>query len=81
MTASTPLRSVAFNGTLSGTLSGTTLAFTVAVPAGGVSDSPGCTVSLTGTAAVSGATITGTYTGANSCTGAFTDGQLTLTKS
>jgi hypothetical protein len=42
--------------------------------------STGCTARATGTARVDSIrmTMTGTYSGSNSCTGAFTNGQMTM---
>jgi hypothetical protein len=81
MTASTPLGTVVFNGNFSGTLSGTTLTFTIAVPAGGVSAFPSCTITITGSAAnVTSSAITGVYTGTSTCSAPFNNGTLTLTK-
>jgi hypothetical protein len=69
-------------GTVSGTLSGATLNFTLRVPAGGFGGSwASCTVDVTGSAQVGGSSMTGTYTGSNSCSGSIQAGQLTLTKS
>ena len=67
-------------GTVSGTLSGTTLTFTMTYPRGGIADSPDCSSTANGTAAVTNTTIRGTYSGVNSCLGQYTDGQFTLTK-
>lgn len=81
-TVSTPLKSVVLTGTLSGTLSGSTLTWTIDVPAGGVAGQPSCTVTVTGTATVNGARtgMTGSYAGSGSCTPAFSNGTLTLSK-
>ncbi len=42
--------------------------------------SSGCSARATGTARVSGTTMTGSYSGSNSCTGTFTNGQMTMTR-
>jgi hypothetical protein len=69
-------------GTISGTLSGSAFAWKVDVPAGGVSGQPTCTVTVNGTSTVAanGATLDGSYTGAGSCTSAFTNGTVSLAK-
>lgn len=69
-------------GTANGTLNSTTLTFNLAVPAGGLPDPYGtCSIALSGTANnVTNTTITGTYSGNNSCSGAITNGSFTLTK-
>lgn len=68
-------------GTISGSVSGSTLTFQIAV-ASGASPTPGssCSASSSGTAQVTATTINGTYTGTNSCTGAFSNGTLSLSK-
>lgn len=81
-TISTPLKSVVLTGTVSGTLNGSTLTWTIDVPAGGVTGQPSCTVTVSGTATLNGARtgLTGSYSGAGSCTPAFSGGTLTLTR-
>ena len=49
------------------------------LPSGSMMSS-GCSARATGTARVSGTTMTGSYSGLNSCTGAFTNGQMTMTR-
>ena len=68
-------------GTVSGTVSGSSLQFTVSVLAGGF-DSPysTCSASVSGNATISSASVTGTYDGSSSCSGAIASGQLTLNK-
>jgi hypothetical protein len=68
-------------GTVSGTVSNTSIHFSISIPAGGF-DSPyaACTAEVSGDGQVSTASITGTFAGSNSCTGAITSGQLTLNK-
>jgi hypothetical protein len=64
-------------GTITGTMSGATLTYTIDLPnAGG----PGCTVTLEGTANVSAAAISGTYTGNAVCSGPFSGGLISLAK-
>ena len=65
--------------TISGTVSGQTMNFTMDIPAGGMPES-GCAAHGNGTAQMNGTTMTGTYAGSNTCSGAFTNGQLTLTR-
>lgn len=76
VSASTPSGSVTGQGSISGTICGATLTFTIS----GSFPPPleGCAVTITGTAQVTTTTITGTYTGSNSCTGPFTNGEFTL---
>jgi hypothetical protein len=68
-------------GSVSGTVSNTSIHFSLGVPAGGF-DSPyaSCTAEVSGDGQISTASITGTFAGSNSCTGAITSGQLTLSK-
>jgi hypothetical protein len=68
-------------GTVSGTVSNTSIHFSMSIPAGGF-DSPyaACTAEVSGDGQVSAASITSTFAGSNSCTGAITSGQLTLNK-
>jgi hypothetical protein len=65
--------------TISGTVSGQTMNFTMNIPAGGMPES-GCAAHGNGTAQMNGNTMTGTYAGSNTCSGAFTSGQVTLTR-
>jgi hypothetical protein len=68
-------------GSVSGTVSGSSIHFSITVPAGGF-EGPlaSCTASVSGDAQASSSSITGTYSGSNSCSGTITSGQLTLTK-
>ena len=66
-------------GSFSGTMSGDDMTLTMDLPSGSMMSS-GCSARATGTARVSGTTMTGTYGGSNSCTGAFTNGQMTMTR-
>ena len=71
-----PIVSVA-NGTITGTMSGATLTYRIDLPnAGGV----GCSVTINGTANVSAAAISGTYTGIGTCGGPFSGGLISLVK-
>ncbi len=68
-------------GAFSGTISGDEMTFTMDMPINSMMSS-GCVARGTGTARVDGTrtTMTGTYNGSNSCTGAFTNGQMTMTR-
>ena len=68
------------SGTVSGTVSGSSTRFSIAIPAGGIETQPSCTANASGDAQVSGTSMTGTYTGSNSCTGSIGSGQITLNK-
>lgn len=68
-------------GSLLGTMSGDDMTFTMDMPARSMMSS-GCSSRATGTAHVnrSTMTMTGTYSGSHSCSGAFTDGQMTMAR-
>ena len=68
-------------GTVSGTLTGSSIRFSMSVPARGF-DNPyaSCSASVSGEAQASSSSITGTYSGSNSCSGAIASGQFTLNK-
>ena len=69
-------------GSVSGTVSGSSIRFSIAVPAGGF-DSPfaSCTATVSGDGQfASSSSLTGTYTGSNSCGGSIGSGSLTLSK-
>jgi hypothetical protein len=68
-------------GSISGSVSGSTIQFSISIPVGGF-DGPfaSCAADASGSGAVSSSSITGNYSGMNSCTGAVSSGQLTLTK-
>jgi hypothetical protein len=68
-------------GTFSGTMTGDIITFTMDMPLRSMM-STGCTAKATGTMQVDGTrmTMTGTYSGSNSCTGIFTSGQMTMTR-
>jgi hypothetical protein len=73
-----------FKGTgkmmISGTIAGQTMSFTMNIPAGGMPES-GCASTGNGTAQMNGNTMTGTYSGSNTCSGAFSNGQLSSRRS
>lgn len=68
-------------GSFQGTMSGDDMTFTRVMAAGSMMSS-GCSSNATGTAHVnrSTMTMTGTYTGSNSCSGPFTGGQMTMSR-
>ena len=68
-------------GSISGTLSGSSIRFSIAIPAGGF-DSPfeSCSATVSGDAQATASSLTGTYTGSNSCAGSIGSGTLTLNK-
>ena len=68
-------------GAFSGMMSGDEMTFTMDMPMASMMSS-GCTARATGTARVDRTkmTMTGTYGGSNSCTGSFTNGQMTMTR-
>jgi hypothetical protein len=68
-------------GSFQGTMSGDDMTFTMDMATGSMMSS-GCSSRATGTAHVTGTTMTmtGTYTGSNSCSGAFTSGQMTMNR-
>ena len=72
---------VSGRGSISGTVSGTTLHFSMSIPSGGF-DQPydGCAAQVSGDAQVSGASLAGSYSGLNSCTGIVTAGQIKMTR-
>ena len=77
----TPRGSTIFDGTISGTLSSSTLLFTIAVPVGGITGLPNCSVNVVGAAnTVSNSAISGTYSGTNTCTPPFTNGIFSLVR-
>ena len=67
-------------GTFSGTLDGATLALRMIFPAGGDVPTPICVTDLSGTAAMAGNLLSGTYSGTDTCEGVYANGQLTLTR-
>jgi hypothetical protein len=80
-TVSMSVTTVTGRGTLTGTVSGSTIRLTITIPAGGF-DAPfaGCTATVSGDGQASASSISATYTGTNSCSGAITKGELTVTK-
>jgi hypothetical protein len=68
-------------GSVSGTVSGSSITFSISIPAGGF-DSPfgSCSANISGTGQASSSSITGTYSGSNSCSGDVGSGQFTVTK-
>ena len=70
------------NGSMTGTVTGSSFTFSLSVAAGGFSGSAAsCTASITGNGStLSATTITATYSGSNSCGGAVSSGQITLSK-
>ena len=68
-------------GSFTGTMSGDDMTFTMALPTGSMMSS-GCSSTATGTARVNRTTMTmtGPYSGSNSCSGGFTNGQMTMTR-
>ena len=66
-------------GSFSGTMSGEDMTLMMDLPSGSMMSS-GCSARATGTARVSGTTMTGSYSGSNSCTGSFVNGQMTMTR-
>jgi hypothetical protein len=68
-------------GSASGTVSGTRVRFKLKVPIGGA-DGPwaACTIEVEGDIEATTASLSGNYSGSNSCGGAITAGQLTLHK-
>ena len=66
-------------GSISGTLSGSSVSFLMLVPAGGFDDPyTECSVDISGDGQVASSSISASYSGSNSCSGAITAGQLTL---
>ena len=68
-------------GAFSGTMSGDEMTFTMDMPINSMM-SAGCTARATGMARLNETrmTMTGTYSGSNSCTGSFANGQMTMTR-
>jgi hypothetical protein len=72
---------IAGEGTLRGDLSGAGLDFTIDIPVGGFGDPyDECAAQVSGRAQAAPSSLSGTYTGVNSCTGAIGSGQLTLSR-
>ena len=68
-------------GSFLGTMSDDDMTFTMDMPTNSMM-SPGCSSRATGTAHVNRTmmTMTGTYSGSNSCSGVFANGQMTMTR-
>ncbi len=68
-------------GTFVGTMSGDDMTFAMDMPTSSMM-STGCSSRATGTAHVNRTTMTmtGTYSGSNSCSGAYTGGQMTMNR-
>lgn len=67
-------------GTVTGTVTGNALTMTMEFPGRAGEPSPICSVTFTGTATVADRAFTTSYTGTDSCEGAFTNGVLPLTR-
>jgi hypothetical protein len=69
-------------GKLSGTIAGTTLTWTISFPADAAHDpTPICTATITGTASgITESSLSGVYSGNDSCEGPILDGTLTLAR-
>ncbi len=69
-------------GTLAGTLSGRDMTFTMDMPAGSMMSGGTCSAHSSGTAHMdAGAmTMTGNYSGTNSCAGSFNNGQIMMAR-
>ena len=68
-------------GALTGTVSGTTLSWTASFPAGPNDPTPSCTATLTGTLSdITGSSLSGAYSGKDSCEGDYTDGTLAMAR-
>jgi hypothetical protein len=81
MTMTDASTGVSGQGSVSGAVSGVSFQFSISVRAGGFpSPYASCTADVSGDGQASSATITGTYSGSNSCSGAIASGQLTLSK-
>jgi hypothetical protein len=66
-------------GSITGTVSDMAIQFTLSVAAGGFDEpNASCAVQATGSGRTTTTEITATYAGANSCSGDFTAGELTL---
>ena len=72
---------VSGRGAVSGTSSSQGVTFSAEVAAGGFDGAYGaCSANVSGQATVSGASLTGTYSGTNSCSGLISAGQFTLSR-
>ena len=81
VTIDDPDTSFQARGILSGTVSGSLLRFSLQIPAGGFDDPyRDCTANVAGDAQLTSGSLTGTYSGTNSCTGPISSGQITVVK-
>jgi hypothetical protein len=81
MTMSDDVTQITGQGTVSGTLAGSTLQFSIAIPAGGFSGGDNaCSLSVSGSASATVSTLSGTFTGSNTCGVSVTGGELTMSK-
>lgn len=82
LTSTDAATNIVGRGSISGSISGSSIQFSIAVPAGGF-DAPfaTCSADITGDAQASDSSITGKYSGTNSCMGAITAGNLSLNRS
>ena len=70
------------SGSITGSVSGSSFQFTITVASGSFSGAAaGCSASINGNGqSVSSTTLSATYSGTNSCSGAIGSGQLTMSK-
>ena len=68
------------NATTTGSVTGSSLTSVWTFPLGSVVLLPNCAATINAQASVSNNTMTGTYSGTNTCTGPVTNGQFSLTK-
>ena len=67
-------------GTFTGTMSGEDMTFTMMLPTGSMM-SGSCSAQTNGTLHMNGSmAMTGNYSGTNSCSGPFTNGQMTINR-
>ena len=64
---------------MTGAANGNSWTVSMTIPAGMMGDASACSSTAVGTCQVSGTTMTGSYSGANSCAGPF-NGALTMTR-
>ena len=82
-TATANGQTVTGRGTLNGSVAGSTLTFALTIPNGGFDGAfSGCNSSMSGTATLSGSTLSGTYSGSSTCNSnpTIASGQFTLNK-
>lgn len=80
--ATTPVGAAIYTGgSVAGTVSASAVAFTITVPRGSVADAPDCSATFSGTADdVRADSMSGTYSGSDTCGGTFVGGRFTLLK-